>query len=363
MQSIKFPRPLLAAFLLSCALLSPAFADKLEFGEVWAYLMDGEERFFDPSRPITDIGYFGAGVNSLGKLAGVPDRGRIKQYGGRVHFVVAVIDNYAITHFSLDPQYPMRDELVSDIIAAAARYDGVQIDFESILAKDYDNFCSFLSLLKAGLGPKCLSVALPAVVNAKQDRFGYERVASVADRVVIMAYDEHWSGSDPGPVASLGWCRKVSSYALSKISPQKLVIGCPFYGRAWADKSLSRAYKYSGMSSLVEEKQIGMIERREGIPFVEYSETVGVKAYFEDASSASLRLSMYRGASVEKVAFWRLGQEDPAIWENIAVAVLAPESEVVARRMSAKAELAEELGLPSILRDGHRRSQPILVPR
>jgi spore germination protein YaaH len=354
---------MLAACLSLLSFVPLAFADKLEFGEVWAYLMDGEERFFDSSRPITDIGYFGAVVNSLGKLAGVPDRGRIKQYGGRVHFVVAVVDNYAITHFCLDPHYPMRDELVADIVQRALSFDGVQIDFESILSKDCENFYSFLALLKAGLGNKSLSVALPAAVNEKQDRFDYARVAGAADRVVIMAYDEHWSGSEPGPVASLGWCRKVSSYALAKIPARKLVMGAPFYGRAWADKNLARAYKYSGMASLVEEKRIGRVERCEGIPFVEYVETVGVKAYFEDAASACLRLSMYRKASVEKVAFWRLGQEDPAIWDNIAVAVLAPESLVIERRKAEKAGIVEKLGLSSILRRADQRSLPILILR
>jgi spore germination protein YaaH len=355
MHTTKISRTILVACLSLLAFVPPSFADKFEFGEVWAYLLKGEERFFDSSRPITDIGYFGAGVNSSGKLAEVPDRCRIKQYGGRVHLVVAVVDNYAITHFCLDPQYALRDQLIEDIVQDTKLFDGVQIDFESILPKDYGNFFSFLALLKAGLGQKILSVALPAAVNEKQDGFGYARIAKVADRVVIMAYDEHWSGSEPGPVASLGWCRKVSSYALSQIPVWKLVMGSPFYGRAWADKNLARTYKYSGMASLVEKKQIGTIERREGIPYVEYVETVGVKAYFEDAASACLRLGIYRGASIDKVAFWRLGQEDPAIWENIAVAVLAPETE--------KAKIEDKLGLSSILRYAEGRNLPVLVPR
>jgi spore germination protein YaaH len=363
MHPTTFSRALLAVCFFLLVFIPQSFAGKLEFGEVWAFLMNGEERFFDPSRPITDIGYFGAGVNSLGKLAGIPDRGRIKQYGGRVHLVVAVVDNYAITHFCLDPQYALRDQLALDIVRGAQLFDGVQIDFESVLPQDYENFYSFLSLLKAGLGEKILGVALPAAVNEKQDCFGYARVAAIADRVVIMAYDEHWSGSEPGPVASLGWCRKVSSYALSKIPVQKLVMGAPFYGRAWADKNLSRAYKYAGMASLVDEKQIGKVERREGIPFVEYVETVGVKVYFEDAASACLRLSMYRKASVDKVAFWRLGQEDPAIWENIAITVLAPESVWVERRKAEKAGIEDEFGLPSLLRHANRSDRPVLVPR
>jgi spore germination protein len=352
---------LMAACLLLFALAPATAADKLEFSEVWAYLMDGEEKAFSASRPITDVGYFGAGISSYGKLVGVPARSRLKGYGGRVHLVVAEIGNYALTHFSLDPEYPLRDALIGDIAAASESFDGVQIDFEALLSKDYDNFRAFLALLKGRLGSKVLSVALPARLSDKGDLFDYAKIGELADRVVIMAYDEHWSGSEPGPVASISWCRKVSAYALSKIPAGKLVMGAPFYGRAWADKNLSRAYKYSGFAGLVEEKQLGAVQRREGIPFVEYVETVSVKAYFEDAASAYLRLSMYKAASIDKVAFWRLGQEDPTVWEAIAVTPLAPLSGSSAE--SGSSELPRELSLPSILRPANRGSQPALAPR
>jgi spore germination protein YaaH len=314
----RFRKILLACCLaLSCA-ISRAPAERLEFDEVWAYLLDGEERFLDASYPLTDIGYFGAGIDTFGRLSGVPHREKIDIPGKRLHLVVAEIGNYALAHFCLDPQYPLRDALVADIAEAARPFDGVQIDFEAVNSKDYENFYSFIVLLKEALGGKTLSVALPACIEEKYDRFGYERMGRIVDRVIVMAYDEHWSTSEPGPVASIEWCQKVSAYALSKIPAAKLVMGAPFYGRAWADKITSRAYKYSGLASLIEEKSIASIQRQGEIPFVEYVETVNVKAFFDDTASTLARLAMYRSASVGNIAFWRLGQEDPGIWEGIA---------------------------------------------
>jgi spore germination protein YaaH len=321
------------ALLALLALAGGASSNTLGFAEVWAYLMSGEEAYAKPSYPITDIGYFGAGLSSYGKLVGLPKRDKIKALSGRVHLVVSQIDNSALTHFCLDPAYPLRDALVADIIAASADFDGVQIDFETVPPKDYDAFYEFVSLLKAGLGSKTLSVALPACTAEKYDRFGYERIAKVADRVIVMAYDEHWSSSAPGPVASIDWCRKVSAYALSKVGEGKLVMGAPFYGRAWADKSPSRAYKYSSLASLIAEKEIGLIQREGDIPFVEYVETVNVKAFFDDAASILARLGMYSSSSVRNVAFWRLGQEDPGVWDSIAVA--APSAEAPTARPAA----------------------------
>jgi spore germination protein YaaH len=101
---------------------------------------------------------------------------------------------------------------------------------------------------------------------------------------------------------------------------ERLVMGNPFYGRAWADKSLSRAYKYSGLSALISEKGIEKVERQGMVPYFEYTETVKVKAYFDDADSILARLDMYGSDSIANVAFWRLGQEDAAIWKSISIA-------------------------------------------
>jgi spore germination protein len=308
------------------------------FAEVWAYVMDGEEKFLDPSYPITDLCYFGAGLSSQGKLIGVPDRGRLGRFQGRAHLVVSEIGNYALTHFCLDPAFPLRDELIADIARAAEKFDGVQIDFEAVLSKDYDAFLDFVSALRQKLGGKALSIALPARMSEKSDAFGYERVSKVADRVVVMAYDEHWSTSAPGPVASIEWCSKVSDYARSKIPVEKLVMGNPFYGRAWADKSLSRAYKYSGLSAIITEKGIDKVERQGTVPYFEYSETVTVRAYFDDAASILARLGMYFARSIANVAFWRLGQEDPSIWKAIAISATAP---VGAQAQSGPPAMAE----------------------
>jgi hypothetical protein len=303
----------------------------ISFTEVWAYVMAGEEKYIDSAFPITDLCHFGASLDSYGKLTAVPDRKKLGDFSGRAHLVVAELGNYALTHFCLDPGFPLREQLLSDIVNASLPYDGVQIDFEAVLSKDYDLFFSFVSDLKTRLGGKILSVALPARITEKTDYFGYARMAGVVDRIIVMAYDEHWSSSAAGPIASIEWCSKVAEYARSKVPPEKLVMGNPFYGRAWADKSLSRAYKHSAISSLVAEKRIEKIEREDWIPFFEYVETVTVRAYFEDAVSTFARLSLYSSVGTKKVAFWRLGQEDGVVWKFISIADQPPpESSVVA---------------------------------
>ena len=289
----------------------------VEFREVWAYLLAGEEAFLSSSYPISDLCYFGAGINSYGELVGVPDIRNLSSLSARKHLVVAETSSQALSHFCLDPAYPVRDRLVAEIVAAAAPYDGVQIDFEAIPSRDRDNFAEFLSMLKLALGAKMLSVALPARLSEAGDTLGYARLAGMVDKVIIMAYDQHWSTSEPGPVASLDWCGQVASYAASRVPAAKLVMGIPFYGRSWTDKKLAKAFKHSAVASLSAEKEIDLPYRDGEIPYFNYEEVVSVIVYYDDATSITARMRLYREAGIGAVAFWRLGQEDPEVWERI----------------------------------------------
>ncbi|OHE64544.1 MAG: hypothetical protein A2Z99_03495 [Treponema sp. GWB1_62_6] len=309
--------------ILLCASVAAATLPALEgdpsfaFQEIWGYLISGSESAIDASFPVSDIAYFAAGLNSFGTLVGVPDVRKVRPLGKRVHLVVAETGNQALTHFCLDPAYPVRDALVRDITLAAVDFDGVQIDFEAVNAKDKEHFLAFLSRLKGSLGNRTLSVALVARWRDVNDAYDYGRISAIADRVIIMAYDEHWSSSGPGAIASLEWCRTISDYAQRKIGAGKLVMALPFYGRAWADKNPAKAYAHAGISRIISEKELSAGRLSDESPFFEYQETVNVRVFFEDARSLGSRLRLYSDALVGKVAFWRLGLEDAEIWKAL----------------------------------------------
>jgi spore germination protein YaaH len=132
-----------------------------------------------------------------------------------------------------------------------------------------------------------------------------------------MAYDEHWSTSAPGPIASLSWCKRVAEYSLNVIGSEKLIMGLPFYGRAWGSPNPSQAYLYTGIERIIKENNVADIRRENGIPVFEYRVPVSVKVYYEDEYSLSARMEMYRAMGITAIGFWRLGQETPAVWQYI----------------------------------------------
>jgi spore germination protein YaaH len=298
----------------------PPLGDKLPvsmFPEIWGYVVADRESALTRNLPISDVGYFAAEVDSYGSLVSIPARRNLPRYTGRVHMVVKC-DGRALTHFVLMPGSAERKALIADLLAASKDFDGLQVDFEYVPTRDREAFWTFLAELRAGLGTKMFTVALPARSRkVADDVYDYERILPMVDRILIMAYDEHWSTSAPGSIASLAWCRRVANYCLGVIGREKLIMGLPFYGRAWGESNPSRAIVYTTTESIIKQFGVTNIRREEGIPTFDYRITIPVKVYYEDEYSLSARMEMYRSMNVRAIGFWRLGQETQEVWRYL----------------------------------------------
>jgi hypothetical protein len=318
--------PLLAAFFL-CTLGADVSAPPANpphspaFKEIWAYLMRGDEKQLTGKEPITSLCYFGASLNTEGRIPGAVARPVIPPDNvskPKIFLVVAELSNFSLMHFSLDPEYGVTPLLVADICRVSEPFDGVQIDFEAVSRDDSEYFFGFLAELRVRLpAGKTLSVAVPARTKLVSDAYDYTRIAPLVDRLVIMAYDEHWSGSSPGPVASLAWCAKVADYATSAIDNGKIVMGLPLYGRAWQDKKLARALRYEAVQDLAAEKSSQTSYTSDLGAYFEYSESVLVKVFYDDIRSLIEKLNLYRARDIGSVSFWRIGQGPPELWTSI----------------------------------------------
>lgn len=298
-------------------------ADSLEFQELYGYLLKGHEKKLKDTAPYTHIFYFSAPVNYTGRITRSVSRPDIVLKNGhrpKVDLVITELSNASLMHFVLDPRFESRDLLLDDIERVSRRFDGVQLDFESVRPGDRNNFHQFVRLLKKRIGSRTLSLAIPARTRTlKRDAYAYRELSAIADKLVIMAYDEHWSTSAAGPVASLEWCNRVSAYASANIPQNKLVMGLPFYGRAWQKKRHNRAYGFSGIERLRDNKDLTSngYNDKEG-PFFSYEERVEVDVYYDNERSIYNKLLTYHNRGVEAVAFWRIGLGPDNIWGLIS---------------------------------------------
>lgn len=294
--------------------------------EVWAYLMKGEEHFFPAQSPITDIACFSAQVDGNGNLKGGHLRPPALTGAGtetRYHLVVTIPWNTTLAHIYLNPELPFRNRIIASIVERSKPFNGVQIDFESVNKADGTAYLNFLAAVKKALPKgKIFSVAVMARwAEHKQknpdDAFDYAFIGMIADRVIVMAYDEHYRGGGPGPIASLPWCEKIASYARSTINPGKVVMGIPLYGRGWQTPTLARAYKNSEVVEELQKKGMKSSWHPETGGTYSFTETATVTVHYETTQSLDAKLNLYRRHPIRGVAYWRIGQEPDGFWKQL----------------------------------------------
>lgn len=292
--------------------------DTVLFDELWGYVLLNRLKDYNDKTPLTDIGLFSAEINSYGELVGIPKRSVLgSNFKGKVH-LVTVCEGTSLSHLAINPKYGHTDKIIKGLLDAMDDFDGLQVDWELVPKKDADNFILFLKKLKKGLGNKPLTVCVPARTKTLQkDVYDYKKIGKIADRIMIMAYDEHWSGSSAGSIASISWCEKIADYAKTIYPTSKYIMGLPFYGRIWGSESVKGAFAFNGMNRLAHEHGVVKIERKDGVPYYTYKAEVTVTGWYEDAHSIVERSRMYKSKGYDNIAFWRMGHEDAAVWEWI----------------------------------------------
>ena len=294
----------------------------LTFREIWGYLMSGEEDRWHPESELSDVVLFAPRLDQTGKLV---NRIRQSTYDAararhvRVHLAIASAGQAGLLHFLLDPRYGRRDEFLRDIVQLATErpLDGLQLDFESMRVQDRPHFESFLIDLRSALPDGLIfSLAIPARHGArKSDAFAYDGFAPLADRFLIMVYDEHWKGGPPGSISSGDWHRRVTTHSLRHFPPEKLIVGLPFYGRVWQLDRGARATRHSDLEDLAQHPEFAVRFDASGGHRMQFQRAIRFEGWFEDSQTAHAKMWDARTLGAWNVGFWRLGQEDGRIWQ------------------------------------------------
>jgi len=212
-------------------------------------------------------------------------------------------------------------------------FDGINLDIEEVYTWDRDKFSLLVKELYQRLDPQGykVTVCVPAKTwddpsNTWSGPFDYSAIGQYAHYVVIMSYDEHGYYSDPGPVASYGWVEDVVKFAVQNISPEKILMGVPGYGFDWEAGSFYPTYlSYSqAMNIAVSKEAIIRWDDYGKVPYFYYwNSWKEHQVWFENASSLTHKLDIVNRYALKGIAIWRLGMEDPQIWNVLNSKVIA----------------------------------------
>ena len=196
---------------------------------------------------------------------------------------------------------------------------GIMFDFENVNPVDMPRYRELIAETNAALDTKGKLVAVTLPLEG--EGWTPAQFAQVADKVVLMAYDEHWQSGMAGPIASNDWFTRKVSAALASMPPGKAIIALGGYAYDW-----KRGVK-GGTDLTVEEawltahdsKVTPSFDRASGNSGFSYEEA-GLRhdVWILDAASAWNQMRILTQLGVSNVALWRLGAEDPGFWSALA---------------------------------------------
>ena len=214
--------------------------------------------------------------------------------------------------------------LVRDVKKVGA--DGINVDFEYVSSEAGWHYLEFLRELSAFCRKEKLILSVdntnPTYIR---EQYHMSEQGLLVDYVIIMAYDEHWQGSDAGSVASLSYVSNGITNALDMVPKEKLINGVPFYTRVWKEDSkqnvtTSSAYSMDGVQELIDKYKVKPTwDETLGQYYVEIPLKDGkYRIWIEDASSLEEKLKLVQANNLAGIACWKLGLESSDVWPVIA---------------------------------------------
>jgi spore germination protein YaaH len=232
----------------------------------------------------------------------------------------------------IGPAPPSWKRTAKELVGLASKLglDGINVDGELINDASVDGYGQFLSALRLGLDAAQPNARLTVATMASPTGANLASVAirAGADRVFLMGYDYHWSGSDPGgsaPIDRLDGGQdlgsSIAAYAAAGVPANRILLGLPLYGESWPVSSpdLHAAQIGSG-SSWIPASHVALLTAPATVPFLAWPEITeflssadpngGFRAIFYD-SPRTLRpkLLLARTSGYAGAGFWAIGYE------------------------------------------------------
>jgi peptidoglycan-N-acetylglucosamine deacetylase len=213
---------------------------------------------------------------------------------------------------------PSRQRLIAALstFVLQNKFAGLCVDFEEPPAASQPNLNTFMEELYSAFAPKGLKVvqALPF----DDPEWNYKSYAATTDYVMLMAYDEHWVGSDPGSIASQQWFERNLFNRMRDLPAQKTIIALGNYGYDWTEgeKEANEVTCQEALLSARDSEAKIAFDPASRTPNFEYDEEDGTHhaVWFLDAVTAYNEIRAASGFKPAGFAVWRLGSEDPSVW-------------------------------------------------
>ncbi len=234
-----------------------------------------------------------------------------------------------------------RDNLALQIAAAVRDRgaDGVNLDFEPIAASYADEFTALVQSIRAQLDAVAPGYQLTFDTMGWVGNYPIEAATAPggADAVVVMGYDyKTGTSGTAGSVSPIGGptydlTDTLATY-VSRIPASKIILGVPYYGRAWSTSSSAlnattvSAAKYGASVAVLYETALDFSDQYgrlfdpvEGVAWTTYQKqnctttygcvTATRELYYDDAQTLAAKYDLVNSYDIRGVGIWALGYD------------------------------------------------------
>ncbi len=263
-----------------------------------------------------------------GNFISLADADYVKKAHDKGLQVWALIDNFStdVNTEILMAKTSVRQKLINSLMEEVELYelDGLNLDFEGIKEEAGVHYVQFIRELSVACRNNGTVLSIDNYVPTASTQF-YNRKEQgiVADYVIVMGYDEHYSGGEPGSVASIGYVEDGITNTLKVVPKEKLINAIPLYTRVWTEdeegKTSSSALGIAKAKEWVNDNKVELYwQEALGQYYGELKTDEGLKKlWMEEERSIGLKMDLIKKYDLTGVACWKLGFEPAELWDEI----------------------------------------------
>ncbi len=286
---------------------------------------------------LSNVAFFSYQVKADGSLIPIKDEAAIAEVKKAGGTPMMVLTNFTEGNFSPDIAHTIFTDkkankaLIQNVLNTMKEkgYEALNIDFEHIREKDRKLYNGFLETILPQVRKAGYTVSTALAPKKSDEEAGpwhgahdYKRHGELADFVILMTYEWGWSGGPPMAVSPIPQVREVVEYALSKIPPEKVVMGAPLYGYDWTlpyekgGKFAKRLSPKEAADLAIKQNVEVQFDNKSQAPHFNYTDDQGKKheVWFENEQSMQAKFNLVKEYNLRGIAYWVLGEEFPENW-------------------------------------------------
>lgn len=201
--------------------------------------------------------------------------------------------------------------------AQSMRYTGLVLDFETLEGRDVPAQLAVVRAIADSArahGVTTVAIAIPAEPD---EAYPTRELTQVADFVLVMLYDQHWPGSDAGPISAPDWVSRNLSRVVAEAGASRVIAGLPLYGYHWTKGKPGIGVSYATAMRSAQRDGMAMSRDSASRTVRGSTSTGGSAIWLTDAALLNELMETAEKRGVTRFAFWRLGQEDPAFFAGL----------------------------------------------